>query len=775
MKKSFRTKKLTALFLCFALLFPLCSIGAFGLELPKPKERPVIPYALRDCEETETFVRRLPGEEKDLDTIVFLAEEGKRAMYLFSEPVKYVDENGETVDKDLTLVKTDGGYTAKANDIALLLPERLSDGVSLSYNGNGFALRPTEGGEESAAELTKENTVLYPDAFGAETALRYTPVFSGFKEDILLYRNVGKSSFSFTLISDTLVPFTDEAGALFFCDRESGEPLFRADDILCHDAKDYCFTGALTAEPAGEENVFLLTVSVDPAILDDPELAYPVTVDPSITVVGYNTTPKNILDATLAVNSLYSSGTSSTACADNYTANRSYILVAFPALKLLHPFQNFNATVNSATLKMTCSSKGSACTGTETSLYTGSAWTEASVPTYTGHTSPSVNTSAPSVGGTTSFNVTSLLASTSMNVNQGVFIRALNSTANGYIYYYTTESSYRPRLEITYTVNQIDDITDGCIYMIQNTGTEKFVRASADDTYLTSTPNTSINALTGGIPLDQHLFYIYFNTYYHFYVIKKYTSPYCYWAQSYSQVFAQSQVFEESEEVGWYIIKTSDSFKFIPLGWYTYSLADTNSSTLTLVNNDSNNTWNIFLSVNAINIKQQQINSCSAASLLQLLYSIGMEYTVSGSTVEAKEATLIHDLGLEPIGDYYPDGNHWDVWVYLRDHSLGHTYDYDYTSSFGNYSNFANAIKNSLSYGSAVIGMFDINHCLSYYPYNLGAGHFFSIAGINIGGYGEVLINDCTYVPNNPPYNGLHVESIQSLYNNTHIIDYALN
>ncbi len=60
MKKLFYSKKLTALFLCFALLFPLCSIGAFGLELPKPEERPVIPYALRDCEETETFLRRLP-------------------------------------------------------------------------------------------------------------------------------------------------------------------------------------------------------------------------------------------------------------------------------------------------------------------------------------------------------------------------------------------------------------------------------------------------------------------------------------------------------------------------------------------------------------------------------------------------------------------------------------------------------------------------------------------------------------------------------------------
>ncbi|MBQ7171625.1 MAG: hypothetical protein IJR89_05050, partial [Clostridia bacterium] len=61
MKKRF-SMKWTVLFLCFAMLFPLCAFGSLGLELPEPKERPVIPYALRDCEGTETFLKRLPGE-----------------------------------------------------------------------------------------------------------------------------------------------------------------------------------------------------------------------------------------------------------------------------------------------------------------------------------------------------------------------------------------------------------------------------------------------------------------------------------------------------------------------------------------------------------------------------------------------------------------------------------------------------------------------------------------------------------------------------------------
>ena len=49
----------------------------------------------------ENAIKMLSGDDaaKDyLGTIVFLAEEGKRAMYLFSEPVKYVDENGALVD-----------------------------------------------------------------------------------------------------------------------------------------------------------------------------------------------------------------------------------------------------------------------------------------------------------------------------------------------------------------------------------------------------------------------------------------------------------------------------------------------------------------------------------------------------------------------------------------------------------------------------------------------------------------------------------------------------
>lgn len=783
MKQVFKSKKLTALFLCFALLFPLCSIGAFGLELPKPEERPVIPYALRDCEETETFRRRLPGEEKDLDTIVFLAEEGKRAMYLFSEPVKYVDENGETVDKDLTLVKTDGGYTAKANDIALLLPERLSDGVSLSYNGNGFALRPTEGGEESAAELTKENTVLYPDAFGAETALRYTPVFSGFKEDILLYRNVGKSSFSFTLISDTLVPFTDEAGALFFCDRESGEPLFRADDILCHDAKDYCFTGALTAEPTGEENAFLLTVSVDPAILDDPELSYPVTVDPSFSFYGNNTSPKGILDATLAVNSLYSSGTSTIAYADNYnSANRSYILVSFPVLETRHAFfRQIGATIESAILKMKCSSKGASCTGTEISLYIGSTWTEANIPTSTSHTSPYVDTAAPSVGSYSNFNLTSHFSSSTMNVNKGVFIRARSSASDGYIDYYTTESSSKPYLTIKYSVGQTTGIVSGHSYVLQNLTTKNFARLQYANSFVTCSDEHGVNAINGA-PLDQHLFTIVYDSYYGCYSIHKYGDEFCCWNGSTSGIYAGEDTFLDDDlNCGWYIIYDSSdgTYQFVPDGYYSQSMSNVNGLNLEINGNNSSGTnwWKVFLSVNAINIKQQQENSCSAASLLQLIYSTGMESVVSGSTVAEKEMALIPGLGLSRywVGDpqtghwYYPPGNNEYVFTFLANHNLGHTYS---RSPLGNSSNLATAIFNSLKYGSACVALCNAPYELGYYPSTYTDGHFICICGSNIANSAELLINDCT---DWEAYNGLHIDTAQNLYAAFTVLDYAIN
>ncbi len=747
MKKSFRTKKLTALFLCFALLFPLCSIGAFGLELPKPKERPVIPYALRDCEETETFVRRLPGEEKDLDTIVFLAEEGKRAMYLFSEPVKYVDENGETVDKDLTLVKTDGGYTAKANDIALLLPERLSDGVSLSYNGNGFALRPTEGGEESAAELTKENTVLYPDAFGAETALRYTPVFSGFKEDILLYRNVGKSSFSFTLISDTLVPFTDEAGALFFCDRESGEPLFRADDILCHDAKDYCFTGTLTAEPAGEENTFLLTVSVDPAILDDPELAYPVTVDPSIWLYA-NTSPKKILDATVSTDSGFSTGTSTTLFADSYPNSydgKKYMLVSFPGLYSFHEFlKTTGYEVIIAKLIMICSSKGASCNGTTSYLYTGPIWSESSPPASTGHSSPSSYTAAPNVGSYSPFDIRTLFSSTSMNMRKGVFIAAYNSSATGYINYYSTESAQKPYLAFTYKINQADGIVSDHLYVMRNQCSGNFAYFPVAGSYLRQALPSTVKE--GGKEFSKILFYISYDTSTGCYYLTPYNGGYCIMPSGDYVIENGSGGYIAGDEgAGWYIRKTNDGyFQFIPeeevYNLRMLGMGDGGDGDCLEMEeygaNTTSSKWSLFLAVNAKNINQGVDGLCPAASVLQALYGAGVAGQVSGGTDSEKIATLYSSTG------NYDGGVRNTLNSYLGTD----TYRCIHESSFDDASDYGEEMYNSLLAGYAPIIHCVLPEYLPYYNYHISDGHYITITAINIADKYSLIVNDCTFL-----------------------------
>lgn len=45
------------------------------------------------------YVARLNSEEQSLSEVVLEKDDGTRALYLFSENVKYIDENGDVADK----------------------------------------------------------------------------------------------------------------------------------------------------------------------------------------------------------------------------------------------------------------------------------------------------------------------------------------------------------------------------------------------------------------------------------------------------------------------------------------------------------------------------------------------------------------------------------------------------------------------------------------------------------------------------------------------------
>ena len=136
-------------------------------------------------------------EKETLSSYAFLNSDGTESVVIFPENIKYINEKGEIVEKDITLVKErSGGYTVKASDYRVVFPEDIGKGISFGYRDGNVSITP-KNEKNSGKLIVCENAVLYPDVFGESTALRYTPLLSGIKEDIILDKYTGKDSFTF--------------------------------------------------------------------------------------------------------------------------------------------------------------------------------------------------------------------------------------------------------------------------------------------------------------------------------------------------------------------------------------------------------------------------------------------------------------------------------------------------------------------------------------------------------------------------------------------------
>lgn len=229
---------------------------------------------------SKNFARRVP-EQEALNTYVFQSSDGTKTVYFLDENVKYIDEDGKTVEKDISLVAKDQGYGITQSDIGLTIPNNPNDGISLSYFGKIVTITPT-GAKTVAVAEKKDNSVVYQGIFGANTALRYTPLLSGVKEDIILSAYVPNASYSFTIKTDGLNLYNNENGC--YLGKDADAVLFNLGDIIVYDAVGKLSDGSISVTTIKAGTEYIVTVSVDNDFLSDPTTVYPVTIDPSITV-----------------------------------------------------------------------------------------------------------------------------------------------------------------------------------------------------------------------------------------------------------------------------------------------------------------------------------------------------------------------------------------------------------------------------------------------------------------------------------------------------------
>lgn len=493
-------RKLISLMVALATLFSCITINAsaaentFGaaeysvealsqLEITQEQIPEVIDDDIIDANKN---VRRLYDQETDLNSVLFINSDGSKTLYSFEYPIKYVDATGSIQDKSNELFPIGSAtsvyaYVNSRNDINTYFPNQLSSnhGVKLDAKMGDIILAPDSTSVCSVDTNSQNSSVIYEQPFGEFTRLRYTPTFTGFKEDLILEQNVG-NQFSF-IISTSDYHVSKEGGQVVFTSL-TGDETIVMEPVYVYDSfvgvpQEYTDNYAhntwnnIIDVDELSDGQYKLTISVDQSFLADARTVYPVYIDPSFNVTTSGSgTSKTIQDVPLYngadAKALASGGNAynllgyvgSVSGAD-YGVGR--MLMKFPGLTSNETYKKLPASAISNVTLYAYESSGNSQTATIYAYqYTGSTWTESSAnynnTSWSGYTSPSANVSIGSTGqATAAFNITNIVKGWKNNStyeSKGILLKNANESNSAYRKdFRSTESSATPYISVTYT------------------------------------------------------------------------------------------------------------------------------------------------------------------------------------------------------------------------------------------------------------------------------------------------------------------------------------
>ncbi|MBQ2883040.1 MAG: DNRLRE domain-containing protein [Alphaproteobacteria bacterium] len=268
-------------------------------------EKDIPEYIDYDTAVANGHIQRLKAEEVDLNTAIFQNADGSKSMYIFEDNVKYIDRDGNVRDKSNQLIRTSDGFVNEANDVQVFYPDNIDLGIEIAFGDYQIKMMPL-GTDNSAGvavlqnkdKSSASNKVEYDNIFGNSTQLVYTQTLNGTKEEIVLEENVGKTSFSFQIFTNGLYLVKDN-NIIEFIDRKTNKPVASLGAILMWDGNGVCSEGSYTLRASTSKNTYIVTIDAS-SLLDNDNISYPITIDPSITVGSGSTTA--IEDASIFTN-----------------------------------------------------------------------------------------------------------------------------------------------------------------------------------------------------------------------------------------------------------------------------------------------------------------------------------------------------------------------------------------------------------------------------------------------------------------------------------------
>ena len=261
-------------------------------------------FSLRAASVQSTENAKEAAEELDIDhtRLTLELEDGENVAYLFSEPVSFIDDEGNLVYKDTNIkAVTDSiilnrGYSFENgnNDYKAYFSEDSAKGLLLVEKDsreirlvpNGVKVLGTVGQVESDMKLV--DSFEYVGVYGEGTILRFMPQLNGCKEEIVLSSYQGVSDFSFTLYTEEgTIAAINSKGEVEIINSETKEIIttfvspFANDSSGGLDVTSEHYTDCTYELEMISEGKYTLTICVPKEYLESANTVYPVVIDPT--------------------------------------------------------------------------------------------------------------------------------------------------------------------------------------------------------------------------------------------------------------------------------------------------------------------------------------------------------------------------------------------------------------------------------------------------------------------------------------------------------------
>lgn len=246
---------------------------------------------------------------------------GRRLTMFFTEDVRYENDEGELIEYNPALIDVKNRpetaekpesyvYENTAGDNKLYIPETLSEETPILMEKDDYAITmvPTAKTYKDFFGKTvkiKAEKAKIRDAYDKErmkkvkasykdgNALAYIEYMSrntGIKENIVLTARPAKNVLEFEISAKGTYPVLSDAdGSIGFYDKKSDKLVSMIEPPNMNDATGEAYSEDLyydISEKAGENDTYILTLTIDKTYLKDKKRVYPVTIDPAATWVG---------------------------------------------------------------------------------------------------------------------------------------------------------------------------------------------------------------------------------------------------------------------------------------------------------------------------------------------------------------------------------------------------------------------------------------------------------------------------------------------------------